>query len=78
MANAGDRNAVIRENLRDAGMNSAGIDSCMRLLDMKDYAALERYLAGYRRELLEMIHSETARLDCLDYFTYTLKKNGGI
>lgn len=78
MANAADKNAVIWENLTDAGLSRESVERCMELIDTKSYTALERYLAVYRKKLLDRIHEYTARLDCLDYFTYDLKKNGGI
>ena len=78
MANAADKNAVIWENLTDAGLSRESVERCMELIDTKSYTALERYLAVYRNKLLDRIHEYTARLDCLDYFTYDLKKNGGI
>ena len=78
MANAADRIACIRENLLDAGMTDECAEKCMRMLDEGDIPALERLLEQHRRELLDEVHKYTSQLDCLDYFTYNMKKNGGI
>ena len=74
MPNAADRDAVIRENLTDAGLSAERIACCMKLLAQNSNDALVQYLACYRKELLDRIHTDTARLDCLDYLTYTLRK----
>ena len=78
MVNAADRIACIRENLLDAGLTDEYAEKCMRMLDEGDIPALERLLEQHRRELLDEVHKYTSQLDCLDYFTYTMKKNGGI
>jgi len=74
MANAADKNACIRENLLDAGLSEECTDKCMKMLDNGDITALEKLLADHRRELLEGVHKYTSQLDCLDYFTYNLRK----
>ena len=73
MANAADRNACIRENLLDAGMTEEYVKKCMEMLENGETAALEKILAHHRRELLDSVHKYTSQLDCLDYFTYTIK-----
>lgn len=78
MANAADKIAVMTENLADVGMNENEVSECLQMLGKKQYAALDRFLADYRKKLLNSVHKYSERIDCLDYFTYTLKKNGGI
>ena len=60
-----------RENLRDAGCDEALIDelralssSCARLCRLK----------AYRRDLLNGIHAEQRKLECLDYLIYQLRR----
>ena len=57
-------------NLRDAGCDEALIgelkalpSSCARLCRLK----------AYRRELLDGIHDEQRKLECLDYLIYQLR-----
>ncbi len=49
------------------------------MLDSEQYAALERLLAGHRKELLDRVHEYDRKIDCLDFFTYSIRKelNGG-
>ncbi|WP_028521004.1 hypothetical protein [Ruminococcus flavefaciens] len=70
--------AALRQNLADAGMDSSTIEKCVVLIDKRDSAALGRLIGEYRQQLLDTVHSYNRRIDCLDYFTYTLDKNGGI
>ena len=58
------------ENLRDAGCDEALIaeldalpSSCARLCRLKTY----------RRDLLDGIHAEQRKLECLDYLIYQLR-----
>ena len=78
MANAADRNAVIAENLHDMGLDGQRIAECLQMIEAQRYAELERFLKSYRQTLLDSVHRYSDRIDCLDYFTYTMKKNGGI
>ena len=59
-----------RENLRDAGCDEALIaelgalpSTCARLCRLK----------AYRRKLLDGIHIEQRKLECLDYLIYQLR-----
>ncbi len=58
-------------NLRDAGCDTTFIDElralpspCARLCRLK----------AYRRGLLDGIHAEQKKLDCLDYLIYQLRR----
>lgn len=75
MALATDRIAVITENLTDAGLDKDSIAECLKMLDERQFSALEKLLASHRKELLDSVHKYDKRIDCLDYFTYTLKKS---
>ncbi len=78
MANAADRNAVITESLRDMGLDERSIAACLRMIGAQQYDELERCLKAYRQTLLDSMHLYSDRIDCLDYFTYTLRKKGGL
>ncbi len=60
-----------RENLRDAGCDEAFIaemdtlpSPCAKLCRLK----------AYRRNLLDGIHAEQRKLECLDYLIYQLRR----
>ena len=78
MANAADKTAVVTENLRDIGLDDETTAKCLMLIEEKRYAELEKLLKAYRQTLLESVHKYNERIDCLDFLTYTLRKNGGI
>lgn len=74
MALATDKIAVITKNLTDAGLDKNAIAECLRMLGEHDFSALQKFLSDYRKKLLDSVHEYNDRIDCLDYFTYTLKK----
>lgn len=74
MANAADKTALITENLIDMGLDERSVSQCLSMITDGKYTELEKYLAKYRKELLDNVHQYNSRIDCLDYFTYTLKK----
>ena len=78
MANAADKTAVVTENLRDMGLDDETTAKCLMLIREKRYAELEKFLKAYRQTLLDSVHKYSDRIDCLDFLTYTLRKNGGI
>ncbi len=57
-------------NLRDAGCSEEFIE---RYTSAASGCARICLLKQYRRELLEGIHSEQKRLECLDYLIYQLR-----
>lgn len=75
MALATDRIAVITENLTDAGLDKKGIAECLKMLEERRFTALEKFLISHRKKLLDSVHKYDKQIDCLDYFTYTLKKS---
>ncbi len=74
MPNAADTQAVIEENLKDAGFDADNTRRCMEMLSRKNYDELYRLLAWHRKELLDSVHESTKQLDCLDYLVYKLRK----
>ena len=78
MANAADKTAVLTENLCDMGLDDETATKCLMLIGEKRYAELEKLLKAYRQSLLDSVHKYNERIDCLDFLTYKLRKNGGI
>ena len=61
-------------NLRDAGCAQAVIEQFMKSCKDKDAVAQIRILSKQRALLLEILHEDQRRLDCLDYLLFQLKK----
>lgn len=65
---------AIRQNLIDAGCGQEFITEFME--DLKQGKTTEelKLLAAHRRTLLDKLHREQKRIDCLDYLVYTMEK----
>lgn len=66
--------ADIRQNLADAGCSEELIGQFMKAFETGALGDCSRLLDGYRRALLDGIHTEEEKLTCLDYLRYQLKK----
>ena len=75
MANAADKMAVMTENLRDMGLDDENVAKCLQMVESGKYQALDRFLKSYRQSLLDSVHKYNDRIDCLDYFTHTMKRS---
>lgn len=61
-------------NLKDAGCDEDIIKKYFRLEKESRRQEQYRLLARQRALLLEQIHSDQHKIDCLDYLIYTMKK----
>lgn len=75
MAEINDRYGSIRQNLMDAGCDSKTMESCMACFDEGSMAKMLSTLAKHRQALLNELHKEQKRIDCLDYLVYTIQQN---
>ena len=74
MAEASDTQGILRQNLLDAGCSLDTVQRCMNLVKKQENAELLRLLSCHRRELLDTIHQNEKRIDCLDYLLYQIEK----
>jgi hypothetical protein len=70
----------ILENLRDAGCDETLVQQYCEIANqpIPEEAASGRQaqlLRGYRRELLERLHDDQRKIDCLDHLLYLLRVN---
>ncbi len=72
---AGKDENRIRQNLLDAGCSEELIARYFRLDEKGDKPGQKALLRLHRCRLLEEIHREQAKIDCLDYLVYTIEKN---
>jgi len=63
------------QNLKDAGCSASVIDKFMDCYQAQSNAEQKRLLATHRSSLLDKIHKNQKRLDCLDYLIYQLNQN---
>ncbi len=75
MPEASDTKGILRQNLIDAGCSQEIIQRCMDLVQRKNTAEMKRILATHRRTLLDAVHAEQKKIDCLDYLVYKMDKD---
>ena len=68
---------ALLENLEDAGCDSKFAELFMALEQSGQYREQLRLLSDHRRELLDCLHRDERRIDCLDYLVYQLKRRSG-
>jgi len=78
MAKASDKNAILQQNLVDCGFDSQTINTCIKLTESSNEAALLRTLSAQKESLLNEIHLNRKRIDCLDYLVYQIKRGNVI
>ena len=66
----------VLQNLKDAGCTPDIIARFMTCQDAGKAKDSLRVLATQRAVLLEEVHASQAKLDCLDYLIYKLRKEG--
>lgn len=69
-----DRIFRVRRNLSDAGCDGSFIEKFLLLEQRGQKKEQLRLLAQHRLALLEDLHRDQYRLDCLDYLVYTMEK----
>lgn len=65
----------LTQNLKDAGCSSKTIEKFIDCYQTQSVAGQKRVLAAHRGSLLEAIHKNQKKLDCLDYLIYQLNLN---
>jgi len=75
MPEVSDTEGILRQNLIDAGCDQKIIQRCMDLVQGKKTAEMKRILARHKQTLLDTVHAEQKKIDCLDYLIYKIDKD---
>ena len=75
MAEASDTEGILRQNLIDAGCDPEIVQQCMELARGRRTEEMKRILTRHRRALLDTVHTEQKKIDCLDYLFCKMDKN---
>lgn len=67
-------NDDILQNLKDAGCDSAITDRVIVFLNSGDKSAALNLLAKHRTGLLNLLHENQKKIDCLDFLVFNLKQ----
>lgn len=65
---------MLIQNLKDAGCDAQTIEKFMSDLQKGKEESSLKQLAVHRKKLLDSIHKEQKRIDCLDYLVYQMSK----
>ncbi len=65
---------AVERNLLDAGCECEKTQQFLQLLDEGRVQELIRMLRCQRCRMMEVLHKEQQKVDCLDYLIYQLKK----
>lgn len=65
---------TIIQNLKDSGCDEKTITAITKNFCEKNYMGGIKLLEAHRRALLDELHREQKRIDCLDYLVYKMKK----
>lgn len=73
MKNEASVQAVI-QNLKDAGCDAKMVERFIELGEEGNTKEQLNLLSRHRRQLLDRVHREEKRIDCLDYLVYQMQK----
>ena len=65
---------ALLDNLEEAGCGPEFAESFLALESAGQYREQLKLLSDHRRHLLDCLHREERRIDCLDYLVYQLEK----
>ena len=68
---------IIRQNLEDAGCDCDLIECILADYEASDKEEMCKRLNKHRKELLDLVHENYKKIDCLDYLCYQIEKEKG-
>lgn len=74
MAEVSDLWGSLYQNLLDAGCSPEMARRCMELAKDQKESDLLRFLSSHRGQLLDGLHDQQRKIDCLDFLLYQLGK----
>lgn len=74
MANARDKEALLRQNLADAGCDGRLTEACVRCFQQGRLSEMLPELTAHRKTVLNSVREKQKQIDCLDYLTDKIKK----
>ncbi len=74
MPDARDKEAILRQNLQDAGCDGPLTEECLRCFQEGRLGEMLPELTAHRKTVLSSVREKQKQLDCLDYLTNKIKK----
>lgn len=75
MKNSGKKYEEVIQNLKDAGCSQAQIQKFVKCLEDESKKEQLAFLDGHRNDLLDRVHSDEKRIECLDYLIYQIEQD---
>ncbi len=75
MAEFTDTHGIILQNLIDAGCDSALAEEYTRQILIGNTQTALNVLCKHRKNLLDEVHTNKKRIDCLDFLIYRIEKS---
>ena len=75
MAVYSDRYGIVFQNLIDAGCDKAAAEKCTQMILGGGIEQAVRILEKHRGYLLNEVHTNQKRIDCLDHLIYKIEKS---
>ena len=72
-----ERERAYYRNLIDAGCSEKSANIYLTLLRAGKKSEMLRLLESYQKELLDRLHADRQKIDCLDFFIFQMKKEKG-
>ncbi|MCD8223052.1 MAG: hypothetical protein LUD07_12885 [Clostridiales bacterium] len=73
MAEATDKEGLLRQNLYDMGCSSDMVEKYVTLVKTRQVSLVLRMLAVDRKTILEELREKQKKIDCLDYLVFALE-----
>lgn len=70
----GDSAQAVIQNLKDAGCDLETTERFLALEQAGQTREQLKLLSAHRKRLLDKVHEEERRIDCLDYLVYQVKR----
>lgn len=74
MAEASDTFEILHQNLLDAGCDDSMVQLCIRYARQNEWKNISVVLKKHKDDLLEQIHNNQKRIDCLDFLVYQIQR----
>ncbi len=70
-----DSEEEVIQNLKDAGCSQEMIECFMGCMGQDNLNSRIRLMEEHRKCLLDKVHEEEKKIDCLDYLIYQMRRN---
>lgn len=74
MAEAAEEDILVLRNLKDAGCDTLTVEKFLQLKEARKTKEQLRLLSCHRNSLLQKVHENQKKIDCLDFLIFSMKQ----